>query len=243
MRAGTLTRTVSALLLATVPALLTGGCDRASSPVSTVRSADEPVEVRAVDAPTPDETLDEAFGEKLREAATTAFREAGCELGTYELGEPDHVRPGEELNSPSFPPTSGPHYADWAPFGLYDQPVADGHVVHNLEHGGVAVWFGSDVDDEMQDAIIDLLDDGEKWIVAPRPDIEGLFSAAWGRGLTCSPAALAELGPQATADAVEAWFQTVQSTGSEAERDVPAYAGAMKEPAPVRDISTSPPFQ
>ena len=55
------------------------------------------------------------------------------------------------------------------------------------------------------------------------------------------PAALTELGPEAFATHLDAWFVAVQSTGSDAEKDIPAYAGAMKEPTPSRDISQAPP--
>src|SRR5690606_13532784 len=99
-------------------------------------------------------------------------------------------------------------------------------------------------DEETTSAVDGLLDDGEKWIVVPRPgdaQVPGLFSAAWAQGLYCPPEALDQLGPQAVADHLDAWYEAVESTGSDAEKDIPAYAGAMKEPAPVRDISADTP--
>lgn len=49
----------------------------------------------------------------------------------------------------SYPPTSGPHYPPGpkAPvvWNLYDTPLDEVAVVHNLEHGGVVVQYGSDV--------------------------------------------------------------------------------------------------
>lgn len=195
-----------------------------------------PVEVQQVDEPTADEDLTASLGD-----AGTTLTEAGCAFGTYELGEPNHVDVGDDLDSPSFPPTSGFHYGDWAPFGRYDEPVADGYAVHNLEHGGVVAWLGEDVPEEVGEAVDDLLDDEEKWLVAPRPDIAGLFSAAWGVGLTCSPEAVRAIGAKELAAALDAWYEVVESTGSEAEKEIPAYAGSMKEPAPVRDISADAP--
>lgn len=223
-------------MLVAAATLMFAGCSTGDeAPPATTDTG--PVEVRAVDEPTADPDLAEELGD-----TAGTLTSAGCAFGTYELGEPEHVDIGTDLESPSFPPTSGHHYDDWAPFGLYDEPVPDGHAVHNLEHGGVAVWLGTEVDDDITDAVAGLLDDDEKWLVAPRLDIEGMFSAAWGLGLTCSPDALAQLGPEATASALDSWFQVVESTGSPAEKDVPAYAGAMKEPAPVEDISTEAPF-
>lgn len=39
------------------------------------------------------------------------------------------------------PPTSGPHYEELAPWGIHDAPVADEHVVRNLEVGGIAISY------------------------------------------------------------------------------------------------------
>lgn len=197
-------------------------------------ATDEPT---PVDEPTADADLTKELGD-----AAKVLDDASCSYGTYELGDVEHVEQSEDLKSPSFPPTSGHHFEDWAPFGEYDEPVPDGNVVHNLEHGGVVVWMGTGVDDATREELSKLLDQDEKWILAPRPDIDGLFSAAWGLGLHCSPESLATLGPEATAESVDAWFEVVESTGSPDEKDVPAYAGAMKEPAPIRDISTEARF-
>jgi hypothetical protein len=223
-------------LIATI--LIAAGCGDDARPSSTKTTATAaPSTPRAVDPPTPDSKLTKALGD-----TATKLTSAGCELGSYQLDDADHVDVDEDLKSTSFPPTSGRHYSDWAPFGLYDEPIPDGNAIHNMEHGGVVVWLGTQVDEPTTTAIADLLDDGEKWVVAPRPDIEGLFASAWGLGLSCSPAALATLGPDDVAAALDTWYENVESTGSPAEKDVPSYAGAMKEPTPVKDISTDAPF-
>jgi len=53
-----------------------------------------------------------------------------------------HVRPGE-AHAPynSNPPTSGPHYDEDVPWGVYDKPVAEEYWVHNLEHGGIVILY------------------------------------------------------------------------------------------------------
>jgi Protein of unknown function (DUF3105) len=43
------------------------------------------------------------------------------------------------------PPTNGPHFAVPAVFGQYDQPLQMARLVHNLEHGGIYILYGSDV--------------------------------------------------------------------------------------------------
>jgi hypothetical protein len=45
----------------------------------------------------------------------------------------------------SFPPSSGLHYELSAKFNWYSQPIPQIVVVHNLEHGGVAVSYGNRV--------------------------------------------------------------------------------------------------
>ena len=45
----------------------------------------------------------------------------------------------------SFPPTSGPHYPVPVVYNIYDQPVPEIRLVHNLEHGAVVVQYGPKV--------------------------------------------------------------------------------------------------
>lgn len=43
----------------------------------------------------------------------------------------------------SVPATSGPHWSDPANWGIYtaDAPLAESQSIHNLEHGGIIVWY------------------------------------------------------------------------------------------------------
>jgi hypothetical protein len=53
-----------------------------------------------------------------------------------------HVPPGTRVSYDSIPPTSGSHYeAQVAPWGSYQARVEDAIVVHNLEHGGIAIAY------------------------------------------------------------------------------------------------------
>jgi len=72
---------------------------------------------------------------------------AGCTFKTYpNLGQQHVSSLTAKVDYNSFPPTSGPHYAEPAPWNFYDSPI-DSQVrgVHNLEHGGVVVQWGSGV--------------------------------------------------------------------------------------------------
>lgn len=223
-------RLVPVLLLAS--ALFVAGCAEDTTSADT-----GPIKVRAVTDPDSSTKLAGDLGE-----TATTLTDAGCVFGTYDEEEANHVDSDDELKWNSFPPTSGNHFEAWAPWGQYEAEVPDGNSVHNLEHGGVVVWFGTKVDDPTRAAVADLLEEGDKWLLTPRRDIEGLFSAAWGTGLSCPPEALAELGTDGTADVLDDWYDAVNSTGSEAEKDMPAYPGPMKEPTPKRDISVEAPF-
>jgi hypothetical protein len=52
---------------------------------------------------------------------------------------------GTTVKYDSFPPTSGPHYPQWVTWGSYAKPLPEIAAVHNLEHGGVIVQYGSRV--------------------------------------------------------------------------------------------------
>ena len=61
----------------------------------------------------------------------------------------------------SNPPASGPHASSPMPFKVLDNPAAKENLVHNMEHGGVVVWFNTDdqvVIDELASIVNDYLD-------------------------------------------------------------------------------------
>lgn len=87
----------------------------------------------------------------------------------------------------SFPPTSGTHYPVPLIFNLYDRPLDQFRLVHNLEHGGIAIQYGAKVPRATVDAI-------RRWyasdpfgkIVAPLPALGGnVVLTAWTHMLTC----------------------------------------------------------
>jgi hypothetical protein len=71
-----------------------------------------------------------------------------CQLETFPALEATHVQElpdGYEYNS--IPATSGLHNPQTAIWNLYDQPVPQINYVHNLEHGGIVIQYGSEVPD------------------------------------------------------------------------------------------------
>jgi Protein of unknown function (DUF3105) len=78
----------------------------------------------------------------------TALENAGCTLkvapalaGVHSIEDPATTSPKWNTD----PPTSGPHYAVAAIFGIYEDEVEIARVVHNLEHGGIYILYGKDV--------------------------------------------------------------------------------------------------
>jgi hypothetical protein len=78
------------------------------------------------------------------QASPAANAAAACSVKTYP-GQP--VRHTKNLNLKpkynSFPPTTGTHYLYPLKFNLYPTPLPQLLVVHNLEHGGIAIQYGS----------------------------------------------------------------------------------------------------
>ncbi len=84
------------------------------------------------------------------QGAAGGRRESSVDLSdvvTFTTLRRDHVT--ESVDYDSLPPAGGKHFAVWLDCGVYDQPVRDEYVVHDLEHG--AFWFAYDaaaVDDD-----------------------------------------------------------------------------------------------
>ena len=92
----------------------------------------------------------------------------------------------------SDPPTSGPHYAEEARAGFFDDnnyQFPAGYLVHNLEHGYVIFWYNCDILDEsgctnLKEQIKTTIDDlgGVKLIAYPWPSLDiPLVMTSWGR--------------------------------------------------------------
>jgi hypothetical protein len=55
-----------------------------------------------------------------------------------------HVPEGTVITYSTNPPSSGSHYPIWANFREYANPVADGYLVHSMEHGAVVIFYDCD---------------------------------------------------------------------------------------------------
>ena len=92
-----------------------------------------------------------------------------CEVQTFKALGRDHVAElPEDYEYNSVPATSGFHNGQTAIWNLYDQPVPQINSLHNLEHGGVVVQYGSGVPEATTAQIADWYqEDPRGLIVAP----------------------------------------------------------------------------
>jgi hypothetical protein len=122
-----------------------------------------------------------------------------CLRQTFPPQGRQHVRKvSESFEYSSVPPTSGPHYG--APLGpavwsVYDRPLDQSALVHNLEHGGVVVQYGSGVPQTAVQQLVDWYgEDPRGLVIAPlppeleeeRPELENTIAlTAWTHLMTC----------------------------------------------------------
>lgn len=94
----------------------------------------------------------------------------------------EHIAVGadhEEYNSNL--PTSGPHYAQPAKWGVYQTELQDEQIVHNLEHGGIWIAY-KDIDDVAKISLEEITKSGLKIIMTPRTKNDAPITlASWGR--------------------------------------------------------------
>lgn len=75
-----------------------------------------------------------------------ALAKAGCTYNVYPAHSQKHVTSLKaKVKYNSFPPSNGSHYFQPALWGNYSDPVEQVQAVHNLEHGGMLIEYGSKV--------------------------------------------------------------------------------------------------
>lgn len=94
-----------------------------------------------------------------------------------------HLAPGESIDYPQSPSVGGDHAPYWLECGVYDEPVPEVNVVHDLEHGTTWLTYRPDLVDAdgVQRLGDELPDNG---ILSPYPDQEApVVITVWGRQL------------------------------------------------------------
>lgn len=95
----------------------------------------------------------------------------------------EHVSLGAPFSYSSNPPTSGPHNANPAEWGVYKDEIADQILIHNLEHGGIWISYRPEIDEEVIKKLGDIATAfGRKVIMTPRQANDNdIAIAAWTR--------------------------------------------------------------
>ena len=125
-------------------------------------------------------------------AAADTIRAQGCQYKHYkELPRQPHystMTPSPAPKWNSFPPTSGRHYVNPVPFNEYTEAVPEIQLVHNLEHGGMIVQYGSKVPAADVSALTDWYrKDPNGIVVAPLPKLgDKVALTAWTQWAECT---------------------------------------------------------
>jgi len=126
---------------------------------------------------------------KATATVAAAMRLAGCRFKTYpNLGQ-DHLSDlRQQVTYNSFPPTSGPHYVRPAPWNIYTDPINQKIGVHNLEHGGIVIQYGSKVPSSKVTQLTTFYQqDPDGLLVAPLPALGNKIAlTAWRRLALCT---------------------------------------------------------
>ncbi|MBA2642075.1 MAG: DUF3105 domain-containing protein [Actinobacteria bacterium] len=130
-------------------------------------------------------------GSKSPEDARAALEAAGCKLqivdalaGSHTIVDPD----GTSKKWNTDPPTSGPHYGfnpngtlGTVIWGAYEEPVQLARVVHNLEHGGIIIFYGEGVSQSVVEQLRSFYEGHERGtMLAPYPKLANKIAlGAW----------------------------------------------------------------
>jgi hypothetical protein len=131
---------------------------------------------------------------------TASGVDGACVIQTFPPMGRTHVQKlSKDFQYNSFPPTSGPHFGVPAVYNIYDQPVPEIRLVHNLEHGAIVVQYGSQVPQAtVQEIAAWYADSPLGMVVAPLPPLaemhakapanveSKIFLTAWTHLATCS---------------------------------------------------------
>ena len=135
----------------------------------------------------------------VRGGGTSGDAAAGCTTRHFPQQSRAHVaRAAKGFTYNSFPPTSGPHHPIPAIWGVYEEPIPELTLIHNLEHGGIVVQYGDQVPQKTVNAILQWYNSDPKGvIVAPLPRLSTIqakppadaerkvYVTAWQNLMTC----------------------------------------------------------
>jgi Protein of unknown function (DUF3105) len=120
----------------------------------------------------------ESFAQKMSAAGYTYKTYPGMRNNSSHTDVPSA---DSKVKWNSNPPTSGPHYGQWAVWNFYDSPVPLTMSTHNLEHGGIVIHYGPQVPQSEVSKLREFYnEDPNAMLVAPLPTAGNkVIASAW----------------------------------------------------------------
>ena len=140
-----------------------------------------------------------------------------------------HLQPGETIDYPDPPATSGKHNGSTPPDDpkVYDTPFDETLALHSMEHGSVFVYYlpeaNGGLPQDMIDRLASIATASNATFLAPYPDLTpetALTLTAWNYRQSCPTASTAEgtaLTPQVAATIVNGFMTGFECTGEAPE--------------------------
>jgi Protein of unknown function (DUF3105) len=167
----------------------------------------------------------------IPESAVRAAERAGCTKSEHRPDQTPadpHLDPGEQINYPDPPATSGKHSGVQPPDEpkVFTSPFEEPLAVHALEHGSVFVYYrppdaDGGVSQEIVDRLADIAGPSNATFLAPYPNLtaeRALTMTAWNYRQSC-PAG-ATLTPQTAAIIVNGFRHAYECTGEGPENGI-----------------------
>lgn len=94
----------------------------------------------------------------------------------------EHIANTDDVVYNSNPPTSGPHFSDWKKeWKFYESELPTSGLIHNMEHGGIVVFYKSTLDEASKAELKEFTEDNFKVIASVKEDIPAPIAlSAWG---------------------------------------------------------------
>jgi Protein of unknown function (DUF3105) len=151
---------------------------------------------------------------------------AGCTMRAVDAQPGEHTLAADDTSEDwnTDPPTSGPHFGFDANqnlgtviWGAYEEPIQLARIVHNLEHGGVYIFYGDRVRDPVIAELRAFYDDHENGtVLAPYPKLGNQIAlGAWNLNDDGSEKAYLAKCRNFDEDAFSAFFSAFQFKGPE----------------------------
>lgn len=156
--------------------------------------------------------------------------EAGCtDIEEFEAEGREHIDPAQPVEYETTPPTSGNHFGTPLDAGFFPSEQPEGAVVHNLEHGQIAIWYSPDMPAEAVDDLEGYVEaannDPDLPGTAPRPVLAVPYDGLEGDATYAATGwAASQACAEYSRDALDGFRERFQGNGPEAA-GVPTFEG------------------